>query len=212
MQTASRFLLMLGVAVPIVYYGTQLVATPFYPGYDFVTQVASQLGTSESRFPAIFNFGLALSGALIVLSAIALYPGLHRAGASKAFSFLGAAAQITMGVATIWTAAHPLPSDQHVNSTLNHGFLATPILLTVLFWQLRASRSIQLYFTINAIPVLLLAGLTFGLFSWDVSSYMGAFQRAAAAALLIPTAIACLWVARGGSNNSFKPKPLRGSA
>lgn len=212
MQVANKILLMLGVAVPIVYYGSQLIAIPLYPGYDFVTQVASELGSSDSRFPGIFNCGLALAGALIALSAIALYPGLHGYGASGTFSFLGAVAQIAMGAATIWTAVHPLPSDQHINNTLNHGFLATPLLLAALFWQLRAPRPIQLYFTIDAFLVLLLAGLTFGLFSWDVGSYVGAFQRFVAAILLFPPAVACLWLFGGRSNSSIKPKPFRGSA
>jgi hypothetical membrane protein len=53
----QRFSLCCGVLVPLVYFGAQLAAAPFYPGYSFLVNSASQLGSDASTFPALFNGG-----------------------------------------------------------------------------------------------------------------------------------------------------------
>jgi hypothetical membrane protein len=47
------------IAMPLIYFGTQLIAAPFYPGYSFAQDTASMLGTTTSRQPWIFNLGAA---------------------------------------------------------------------------------------------------------------------------------------------------------
>ena len=51
----NRIALQAGIAVPVLYYGVQLLAAPFYPGYSFITNVASDLGSPTSTVPAIFK-------------------------------------------------------------------------------------------------------------------------------------------------------------
>ena len=55
-------LLGLGVAVPFLYYGVQLVAAPFFPGFSFLGTTASELGSDRSTHPSIFNAGTILLG------------------------------------------------------------------------------------------------------------------------------------------------------
>ena len=50
------------VAVPILYYGTQVAALPFHPGYDWLRQPASTLGSDQSLRPWLFNGGAMLTG------------------------------------------------------------------------------------------------------------------------------------------------------
>ena len=50
------------IAMPVIYFGTQLVAAPFYPDYSFSRDTASMLGTTDSHHPWIFNLGAMLTG------------------------------------------------------------------------------------------------------------------------------------------------------
>ena len=56
-------LLAFGVAVPLLYYGVQVVAAPFFPGFSFLGTTASELGSDLSTLPSIFNAGTILLGA-----------------------------------------------------------------------------------------------------------------------------------------------------
>ena len=38
-----------GVLIPLLYFGNQFVAATFYPGYSFLSQDASTLGSADSR-------------------------------------------------------------------------------------------------------------------------------------------------------------------
>ena len=54
--------LKLSMVVPMLYFAIQIVAAAFYPGYRFFDQDASTLGSSVSRFPALFNGGAIIEG------------------------------------------------------------------------------------------------------------------------------------------------------
>src|SRR3982751_6698643 len=64
----TLFLLRLGVLVPFVYYGTQAAAAPFFPHFSFVGTTASEIGSSLSRHPAIFNVGIMALGVIALLA------------------------------------------------------------------------------------------------------------------------------------------------
>ena len=57
-----RHVLAWGVAIPVIYFGIQLAAAPFYPGYSFFARDASSLGSTASTAPWIFNVGALLLG------------------------------------------------------------------------------------------------------------------------------------------------------
>ena len=61
-RSLTSLCLLAAVAMPIIYFGTQIVAAPFYPGYSFSLHSVSMLGTQFSRHPAIFNAGEMLTG------------------------------------------------------------------------------------------------------------------------------------------------------
>jgi hypothetical protein len=77
-QTRDRvtpILLRVGIAIPFLYFGLQLIAAPFYPGYSFVRNVASELGSDLARYPTPFNIGIMILGILFVREH---YPAVHR--------------------------------------------------------------------------------------------------------------------------------------
>ena len=45
-------LLALAVLIPFIYYGIQIYAASFNPGYSFIHQVASELGSTRAVHPA----------------------------------------------------------------------------------------------------------------------------------------------------------------
>jgi len=53
----TTLMLWAAFAMPLLYFGAQLLAVPFYPGYHFATDTTSMLATSVSRHPGIFNTG-----------------------------------------------------------------------------------------------------------------------------------------------------------
>ena len=53
-----------GVLIPLLYFGNQFVAATFYPGYSFLSQDASTLGSADSRWPELFNIGSVVTGVL----------------------------------------------------------------------------------------------------------------------------------------------------
>ena len=63
--------------MPVIYFGTQLIAAPFYPGYSFAQNTASMLGTTTSRQPWIFNLGAMLTGVAGLIGAFGLFRALR---------------------------------------------------------------------------------------------------------------------------------------
>jgi hypothetical protein len=60
---ATFWALYAAIAMPVIYFGTQVIAAPFYPEYSFARDRASILGTTSSEQPWIFNLGAVLTGA-----------------------------------------------------------------------------------------------------------------------------------------------------
>ena len=55
-------LLVAGASVPVLYFGTILIASLFYPGYTQVRQFASELGAHGPPHTTIFNLGMITYG------------------------------------------------------------------------------------------------------------------------------------------------------
>ena len=68
----------LGITVPFIYCGTQIVAAPYFADYSFVRQPASLLGSDNSTNPAIFNFGVMATGTATLISALGFFFALRR--------------------------------------------------------------------------------------------------------------------------------------
>jgi hypothetical protein len=52
-RSQTTLMLWAAFAMPLLYFGVQLMAALFYPGYHFAIDTASMLGTSTSRHPEI---------------------------------------------------------------------------------------------------------------------------------------------------------------
>ncbi|MEO5821230.1 MAG: DUF998 domain-containing protein [Vicinamibacteraceae bacterium] len=194
-----RHLLGLGVAIPLIYFGIQLAAAPFHPGYSFLSRDASTLGSAVSTAPWVFNVGVLVLGVLKMAVAGALMHALPRAGVGRVLSAMMALALASAGVGSVNAFLHPLPDPRHTEgilSLLGGGFVLLPLLSAAVLWRLGARR----YAVLNVVACLALipvmtglvqrvcmqAGIDFSGFQAFLNGYHGLIQRAGAAVVFVP--------------------------
>jgi hypothetical membrane protein len=119
------------VAVPILYFGTVLVAAATWPAYSHVTRYASELGGPEAPHPAIFNIGIIVMGAVCVLSALGLHSTARRFGGRPLFVFLAALCVALFGVAMVMGGSFPMPDERHGAFGLGFAQVFAPLFLAL---------------------------------------------------------------------------------
>src|SRR6516162_10207459 len=87
----------MGVAVPFLYFGIQIVAAPFYPGYSFLNRDASTLGTDGSTCPSIFNFGAIFMGIVTLIASWGFLRSFQRLGTNPILAWVTTLALISSG-------------------------------------------------------------------------------------------------------------------
>jgi len=66
--------LRVAIAVPFIYFGNLVLSSLFYPGYSQLRQKVSELGAKGAPHPEIFNAGVIINGAAILVGAFG-FPG-----------------------------------------------------------------------------------------------------------------------------------------
>ena len=134
-------LLVLGLVLPMLYFGIQLAAAPFYPDYSFLSRDASTLGSDGSTAPWIFNTGALLVGAVELVVAVAFFGALRRAHIGVALAGLLSLALVSAALGSVNAFLHPLPDPRHTEgllSILGAGLMILPLLSIVVLWRLEA--------------------------------------------------------------------------
>lgn len=173
-----------GLAVPVLYYGTQFVAIPFYPGYRILSQVASELGSDRSTFPLIFNAGAVVTGIGALIASI----GFLRAIPNRILAWLVFLGMVSNGVAGIWAGIHPLPDPRHNPGAIGVGMFVLPLLFLLAMWRFE-SRSLRIYLIANLVFYALLAPVMGGQTSFPLDEYRGVLQRIAALVMYVPIGV-----------------------
>lgn len=180
--------------MPIFYYGGQLAAAPFYPGYSFANQVASMLGTSYSSEPWIFNTALILTGLAAIFGAFGLYQ-TFRVRTTRLIGLLIALTAMYTGYMSVKAGIYPLPDHHHFELRFAATSASlTPLLMLVGLWgneRLRALRAYLFLSVVLLIPVILLSkklmvidGLSIG---------VGTLQRLLALGTYVPVGVVSLY-------------------
>jgi hypothetical membrane protein len=191
----TAFSLLCGIAGPLIYFGCQLAAAPFYPGYSFLTNSASQLGSDRSTFPAILNGGAILSGVAMVLAAIGYWRELPRAGSARVWTVLTCLALVSAGAAGVWAGSFPLPDPRHNPKLLGAGSFVLPLLLAIALRK-SESRPLRAYLIADTAAFLLLLPVMSGAAGIDIRPFYGVLQRVAAAVLYIPIGVVAAFLLR----------------
>lgn len=204
-STFSRLGLMAAVGVPIIYFGSQVVAAPFYPDYSFLANSASQLGSDRSRLPAVLNTGAIVTGLLALLGAYGLTRALPAIGARRFWALLVGISLVSTGLAAIWAGTFPMPDPRHNPGALGAGTFAGPFLLLLAGWPLPRARGLKIYLAGNLVAFAALAPILGGATAIDLRLYAGLFQRLAACVVYLPIGIVG-YVALGRVSRA-KPTP-----
>lgn len=191
-----RGALVCAIAVPFVYYGTQLVAAPFFPGYSFLRQAASVLGSDRAVLPWIFNSGAVLTGIATLIGAAGIALALRRLGRPPLAVALVALALLINAVVSIKAAYFPLPHPRHGSGPLMIGILLFPTLMIVALWTLQRSRAIKRYLLATNLWILALIPFMAHWTGLDTREYTGLLQRLATLAIYPPIGIAAWFLAR----------------
>lgn len=189
LPSSQKFLLIAATLVPVVYFGAQALAAPYFPNYSVFTTTASDLGSNLSSRPNILNTGALLTGLLASLGSVGLAISLPRLGADKIGAFLLAACLASAGAAAFWAALHPLPHPQHNPGALGAGMFVAPFAAVWAAWGMQPAKTLRLTLLLNAIAFIFLGVIMSGALGVDLPAFGGLVQKLLAAASFAPSAI-----------------------
>jgi len=200
-SSAVRSCLVAAIAVPILYFGTQLVASPFYPGYSFLRQVASLLGSPNSRHPGIFNTGAIITGVALIAGGYGMYHALRSRHISPVLSCLAALSMAVVGGTTIQAGIFPLPDHRHTAFGFLVIFLIVlPLILLLALWNQSDVREVRVFLFACCLAVLLIAPLMSHLIVIPGAG-AGLLQRIFAAVTFLPVGVVG-WKLRSGATKA----------
>ena len=161
-RTITNLCLLAATAVPIMYWGTQIVAAPYYTNYSFSNHSVSMLGTQLSRHPWIFNVGIMLTGFVALAAAFGLYR-VFREKTNLLISALIGLAVACVGILTMKAGMFPMPDPYHNSWGLLQKFtIITPHLMLIGLWRQRDSRDLRIYLVVSILFLLFLDPLSAG--------------------------------------------------
>lgn len=195
-KNLTRIALTMGIAVPFLYFGTQLVAAFFYPDYSFLTQAASELGSNRAPYPFIFNIGAILTGLVTLIAAVGFLRGLREIGTSPLWAWLVTIAIVLNGFGSIWAGIFPLPDPRHSANPFVIGNFVLPALLLIALWKQNNARAIKTYLIITILLFLALIPIMSGMAGIDIRGYQGLLQRVIAFVFFPPIAVGAYFLAQ----------------
>ena len=210
-----------GIAVPLVYYGVQVIAAPFFAGFSVLGTTASELGSDRSTHPWIFNVGAILTGIAALLASVGFLRGLRRLGVPSILAWPPFLAVAATGASSLWAGIFPMPDPRHGgHPSLLIAMIAVPFVLAAAIWRVVASRTLKGYFAATILLLLVMVPIMSGMTGLDTHTYRGLFQRVFALTVFAPIGIGAYVLARrihaGPSDLERSPEavsatsPLRG--
>jgi hypothetical membrane protein len=204
--TMTVLLLCAGIAVPLLYFGVQLAAAPFFPGYSFLSRDASTLGSPGSRLPAVFNIGAICVGIASLLAAWGFLRALRSLGVGRALAWLAALALFSSALGDINAGMFPLPDPRHAHgvlATCGIGIFLLPFVLPLALWKLVRGGRVAAYFVGNLVALFSLfpimsgmiqrlaisAGLKMQWYQTFLNNDQGLLQRIFAFIVFVPIAV-----------------------
>jgi hypothetical membrane protein len=188
--------LKLGIAVPIMYFGLQLIAMPFYSGYSLLANAASDLGSPSSSVPMVFNVGAIVSGLLTALSSYGFARAFQDLRVTPILAWPASIAVALTGLSSVWAGTFPLPDPRHAQNPMVIGLFLMPFIMAAALWK-PSSLNLRIYWLANIAAFGLLAAIMSGTIPVDQGAYAGLLQRILALIAFAPVGVgAALLLAR----------------
>ncbi len=119
-------LLGLGVVSPVLYFGAQLVCGLMTDGYSFLSNAASDLGTSDRRFHQVFNAAALATGCSLVCGGVGLLLVSTTPIPRRVATIIVAVCCLSAGAAAVTAGLYPLPDGRHGGGPIGAGMFVTP--------------------------------------------------------------------------------------
>ncbi|HEV7374773.1 MAG TPA: DUF998 domain-containing protein [Pyrinomonadaceae bacterium] len=186
----------MGIAVPVLYFGVQFIAAPFYPGYSFLRQPASMLGSDLSTCPVILNVGAVITGVITLFASLGFFCALRLIGIHPIITWLTCLALVSSGLSSIWAGVFHMPDPRHNSGPLGIGTFLLPVLFAAVVWKLKDARMLRLYLFVNLLLMVALVPIMSGAAGVNMANYGGLLQRIAALTLFPPVGVVALFLMR----------------
>lgn len=188
-RAVTAALLALGVTVPFIYYGIQVLAAMREPSYSFVGQAASELGSDLAAAPALFNKGIMVQGAATLLASAGFLVAMLRTGVHPALACVTSAAVALNGVQSLWAGYYPMPDPRHGgHPTFIVGMILLPVLLTASLWR-GSGRALKAYFVATLLLLAAMFPIMSGVSGLDTTNIRGLTQRVFTLTVFPPIAV-----------------------
>jgi hypothetical membrane protein len=155
-----RALLAGGVAVPFVYFASQIAAVLLNPAFDIARQQPSELGCCDAVLPVVANAGFMATGIAAMLGGLGLFAGLRQLHGNVVFAALAGLGLFLFGVAMTMSGAFPLPNPLHYGFGLTLAGILAPLFGALAFKDGGPARWIvMLGFGVSVVLVVLSMGI-----------------------------------------------------
>ena len=192
----DSLLVWLAVAVPILYFGTILVAAATWPSYSHVTQYVSELGGPEAPKPMIFNIGIMLMGVVCAVSAAGVFGAVRKLGGRVVPGAIAAICIACFGVAMLMGGMFPMPIPLHGGFGLVFAGVFAPLLLGIAFAGRPGFGGFATFLFVSFAFVLFTISVMMGVGHLVTRANVGLWQRANALAMFPWLGIAGFVLAR----------------
>ena len=173
----EKRLLRAGIAVPLLYVGTLLLSSLFYPGYSHRTQYASELGSAAAPYPLLFNAGIILVGVCSIVAGLGFFLVLKRLTGSVLVPGLLGLCLVLFGISFVLGGAFPMPDERHGGYGLGLGIHGGPLLLALALWPRKPLRALNLYLLVTALGLITLFAIMMGVGGLVTRANVGLWQR-----------------------------------
>lgn len=190
----TRALLRFGIAAPLLYFTTLIVASLTWSGYSHTTQYVSELGSAVAPYPWLFNFGIVATGLAGLLGGV----GVARVLAAEGRRWSGGLAGVALsawGVGMIFGGLFAMPDPRHNGYGLVMAATLLPLLLMIAL-RGRAGRKLNLFLLAWFVATAALMAVMFGAGGLVTRANVGLWQRGLALAMIPGIGIASAALAR----------------
>lgn len=193
----------LGMTVPFLYYGTQIVSAPYVSDYSFVRQAASLLGSNLSSRPWIFNAGVIATGLATLFAAPGFLMAFQRIGANRILTPITCLALSAHAISSLWAGYFPLPDPRHTgHPALLIAMISLPFLFTATLWKEKDAWALKAYLVATIVLLVVMIPIMSGATGLDTRSFSGLLQRIFAFTVFPPIAVCAFFLARRVKSSS----------
>ncbi len=172
-----RNLLILGLAVPALYFGAVVLGGSLYSDYSHLSQYASELGMAGQASAPLFNGGIFLAGVAAIGVGMPLFRALSTEGGRRGWSGVAAVMTALFGVGLVIGALFPMPDPRHGAFGLGMTVHLAPLAVAVALWRAPGRRSLCLALIGVAIGMAIMLAVMFGVGGFVTRANVGGFQR-----------------------------------